>query len=1005
MYISNIANSPRFRATAIKDSSIPTEEEFIKILRSGATLPLSRVNEESGNTLFHSIVKANYTKLLSYMYARGINFDDVINVANKEGLSPLDEAQSKEMQIILKRLGGKTLKYSTETTNTATMNNDAKVVAARQYMTTPVIEKVEKQVSDAQPTSYFDAFEEVPVETTPTENKPKPVNEAEMKNENMPKKLDTKGLENFKLLEITEQDIFRLDDLIGLDDVKNELQENIIAPLTNPNIVSKCKENQIDLPNGVLFVGNGSALTTIKALSNEAELPVIIIENPQELTQVMIAVENRYKKYGLRTAILAQGFDRWWGQCATCDNADSNRFRNNIRGIKRKGGLFIATTTDKNFVSSDFVRSGIIDKVLNVSKPNAEDRLKFIQGYFAEREIFSSIANPENMATIVDLTDNLYYVDIKRILDESARTALAKGTTVDSKIFQEQLDDFSRETNRVQITNENKTASYDTPKFQRVPIEEGEIMNLDELGGMPMVKKRLRELYVEPMKNIDEMTKVFGHSAIPDGAIFYGPSGNGKTLTARVLARELGLPFYETRLTDFGTAYIHESGKAFAQMAEQLDRKFKETGERSVWFLDEFDSIGASRDGYGQGDKELTDALLQEFTNPARRGFILIAATNNLDDVDSALKRRGRLGNWIKFSNPNQEEREDAIKKLLLKRDFTKDLAENEQLIYHIATELDGFSMSSIANVLEDANRDFYMNKTDYETAVKKALDINIQREMGEFCGKAGLTQHQYSDMDFKSLDELGGMREVIQQLREHVIDTWDPEIRQALLANKRTPSSGFILEGPPGGGKTTVIETLAREMDIPLYKMDYNQEGNEYVYQMPKHIHEIFDRLALESKIIKKPVMLFFDEAEKFFPIFAERHKMEEVNTYKELMNTAAAKGIILAGATNHIDLVNQEITGNPRRMGTIIHVGNPNLEDRKEVLTKLLTGLPIITEDCTEEDIEDIAMITDGFSIGQLTDAVDKIIVQAVKKKANLTPKKIVQEFRQNIIPKHII
>ena len=70
--------------------------------------------------------------------------------------------------------------------------------------------------------------------------------------------------------------------------------------------------------------------------------------------------------------------------------------------------------------------------------------------------------------------------------------------------------------------------------------------------------------------------------------------------------------------------------------------------------------------------------------------------------------------------------------------------------------------------------------------------------------------------------------------------------------------------------------------------------------------------------------------------------------------MNTAASKGIILAGATNYIERVNHEITGNPRRMGTIIHCGNPDLDDRIDILKKLLTGLPIITEDFMKEDIE---------------------------------------------------
>jgi len=1015
MYVKSFTSMPIFKASASKRSNLPTEADFMKMLRENGNMDFSMVDKSTQETLFQSIVDANYTKLVAYMLAREIDLSNVVNIPNSKGQYPLETSKSAEMSVLIKRAGG-VMSDAGPVTSTAPAE-DAKVIAAKQYMTQPVMEKVEQKTAEVtqKSTGFFDAFEEVSDDEVQSVESAPAVTKAEAKAAEpdvpktpkaKPKELNIKGIEDFKRLIITDNDVLTIDDLIGREEIRSELKTNVIAPLKDNNVSQKLKENKIDIPNGILFAANsGGELTIIKALSNEAEIPAIIMENPQDLEQIITAVEARYKKTGLKTIILAQGFDKYFSNCATCDNTKANTFRNKIRGIKEKGGLFIATTSDKKLIREDFMQSGIIDKVFEVPKPSESDRTEFLKRYFKDKEIFQDVNNDEVIQKMVVLTDNRSYSDMLRVLDETARTALAKGKNADLQTFEEQLKDFSQELGIVPITEENRTASYDTPEFKRVPIEKDEMMSLDELGGMAEAKQRLRELYVEPMKNLDELSEIFGNDAIPDGAIFYGAAGNGKTLTARVLARELGLPFYETRLSDFGTAYVHESGKKFKQYADQLDKKFRETGERSVWFLDEFESMGASRNGDGYSDKELTDALLQELNNPSQRGFIMIAATNNLDDVDSALKRRGRLGNWIEFKNPNQEEREDAIKKHLLKHEFTKDFASNSELVTNIATELDGFSMASIANILKDAKRDFYINKTDFEVAVKKAIDINAKREMGEFCGKAGLKQFKYEDWQFKSLDELGGMSEVIQQLREYVIDAWNPEIRQALIANKRMPSGGFILEGPPGGGKTTVIETLAREMDIPLYKMNYDQEGTAYIHQVAKIVHEIFDRLALEAKILKKPVMLFFDEAEKFFPQYAERHQIEEVNTYKELMNSAAARGIILAGATNYIDRVNQEIIGNPRRMGTIIHCGNPNLDDRKDILNKLLTGLPIITEDFTPEDIEDIAVSTDGFSIGQLADAVDKIIVQAVKKKENLTPKKIVQEFRINIVPKYIV
>ena len=155
--------------------------------------------------------------------------------------------------------------------------------------------------------------------------------------------------------------------------------------------------------------------------------------------------------------------------------------------------------------------------------------------------------------------------------------------------------------------------------------------------------------------------------------------------------------------------------------------------------------------------------------------------------------------------------------------------------------------MASITSVVKDAKRQVILKGTDFRDAIEDCKAINNERMMGEFCNKSGLKQHQYNEWDFQSLDELGGMQKVKEQLQESVIDVWDPEIRAALLANKRRLPGGVILYGPPGTGKTTIVETLARQMDVPLYKMDYSSiNDSQYIHQISKHVVEIFDKLEL---------------------------------------------------------------------------------------------------------------------------------------------------------------
>lgn len=1018
-----------------------SEKDFLSAIRANKLDPNSL--NSKGETLFQYIVSKNYYNAVSYLTMKKDKVKDFINYASNNK-TPLDFAVSDEMRDLLIARGALSYKE---------LSPDAKESAARVFMSNPIAAnsvtvQTEEKVPDLQKElskgvgsgtivetsgsskmgnveniiDYFYSFEEVEEGDLDKEGEEKlkdkgeknhksslgsGVKETFESNVSEDKIVDEvkeynkevelpNSYKNYNPLIIKPDDPQSLDSIIGLDDIKQELRENVIIPLIDKRTNVVLKANNIDIPNGILFNSLANSLDIVKALSQETGMPVLQLLDPNGLGPMLKDVEKNYQKTGNKTIILAQGFDKFF-KGASCNPLEEYNFKLALENCGEKGVIFIATTSDKENICDDFIDSGILDKVLEIKNPDLDDRIEFLEKNFKAKHIFSELNTDENIKLIAELSEGFSFANIKQILDESARTALAdKKDVVSIEVIKNELEEFSKDAGIVPINEFNKTAMYDTPEFSRVPVMENEPMKLDELGGMPEVKERLKNLYIKPMRNLDLLMEELGYSAIPDGAIFYGPAGNGKTLTAKTLARELKLPFYETKLSDIGTSLVHEEGKALKKLAKQLDDKFKATGERSVWFLDEFDSMGAERGGASQHNKELTDALLQEFNNPQERGFILIVAANDINSIDSALKRRGRLGNWIPFSNPDFSERVDLLTKELKKSKYTSKIADRSDTINYLAKEFDGSSNSSIVSVLTDAKRMSILDNKDFIASIKACLDIHAKREIAEFCNKAGLKPHEYKDWDFKSLDELGGMSDVKQQLIENVVDIWDPEIRAALLANKRRLPGGVMLEGSSGTGKTTIVETLARHMGVPLYKMNYAQADNEYIHVLARNVTDIFNRLALESKIIKKPVMLFFDEAEKFFPRYAERHQIEEVNTYKELMNTASQNNIILVGATNHIDLVNQEIVGNPRRMGTIIHCGNPNEEDRMNLFTTLLVGLPILSAPLTREMVQELALISEGLSIGEISDFVDKTITQAVKKKQNITFDKLISVFK---------
>jgi len=1007
---------PHFKASnrAVEVNPNETEQECLLALRKGMIHPDDAAidtKHPSGDRVpfFHYLVERDYTTAVNYVLAKPENSKKYINLyANSK--TALDLAVSTKMETILKSRGAKTY----EELRGETANTDAKTVSAKIFMDDPVKVKPAQmqpvkgvndgledsnqttpQVKKEQPkTDYFDAFEELE-----EDNAPKP--EPETKQIETPKEEEQKtkfpsSYKNYPVLEITENDPKTIDEILGMDKIKNELRENIIIPLNEQSVNVTLKANDIDIPNGVLIETAEDTVNIVKALANETKMPVLQLFTPQELKPMLKDIETEYKNNGKKTIILIRGFDKFFTTGANCD-LDKKNFLLSIENCGDRGALLVATADKKCDIDSKFLSPEVFDKVLELKIPDLKDRKEYLSQYFKDKYLFKNLNTEEMIEEIGLKTEGFKYADIEKVLEESARTSVSNHKyEIEPETIREELAEFTKQAGICPIDEYNRTTMYDTPEFKRIPVEAGEIMKLDELGGMPDIKNKLNKLYIEPFKNLDKLREHLGNSAIPDGAIFYGPAGNGKTLTAKVLARELGLPFYETKLSDVASSYIHEVSRRIREMAKQLNDKYAATGEMSVWFFDEFDSMGEARDGNTASHKqEVTDTLLQEFNNPASKGYILIAATNDLEGVDPALRRRGRLGNWIGFSNPDTEARIDVIKKELAKTPFTKELSENREFLEKAEKEFDGSSMSSIVSVLTDAKRETILTGKAFDECIKECFDDHNKRLMGEFCNKAGLKPHQYNEWDFQSLDELGGMEDVKKQLEENIIDIWRPEVRAALIANKRSLPGGVILEGPPGTGKTTIVETLARQMDVPLYKMNYSQEGNEYIHGVARNVTDIFNRLALEAKIIKKPVMLFFDEAEKFFPRSAERHQVEEVNTYKDLMNTAAASGIILVAATNHINMVNQEITGNPRRMGTIIHVGNPDFSSRVNLFTKLLKDLPILENSLNHSHFEKLASLSEGFSIGNIADTIDKVITQAIKKRINIQPEILMRAF----------
>lgn len=189
--------------------------------------------------------------------------------------------------------------------------------------------------------------------------------------------------------------------------------------------------------------------------------------------------------------------------------------------------------------------------------------------------------------------------------------------------------------------------------------EDQNALNFCSVAGNEEAKESLMDI-VDFLKN-PQKYKDYG-ARMPKGVILYGSPGTGKTLLAKAVAGEAKVPFYALSGSDFVQVYV---GVGAARI-RNLFKKAKAQG-KAVIFIDEIDAIGKKRgsssasSGNDERDQTL-NALLTEMSGfGEQEGIVVIAATNRLDTLDSALLRPGRFDRHIEVSLPDISAREKII--------------------------------------------------------------------------------------------------------------------------------------------------------------------------------------------------------------------------------------------------------------------------------------------------------------------------------------------------------
>jgi len=491
------------------------------------------------------------------------------------------------------------------------------------------------------------------------------------------------------------------EDIGGLGEEVKKVREMIELPLRHPELFEKLG---VEAPKGVLLYGPpGTGKTLLaKAVATETNAHFLTLSGPEIMSKFYGQSEENLREIFSQAEENAPSIifiDEIDSIAPKRDEVSGEVERRVVAqllalmdGLESRGKVIVIGATNRhNALDPAIRRPGRFDREIEIGIPDKTGRQEILQIHTRGMPLTKGV----KLSKFAGLTHGYAGADIEALCKEAAMRSLRR---VLPKINLETEEIPAEVLNTLEVTKDDLMCALQEmePASMREVLIENPDIKWSDIGGLEESKKQLIEVIEWPLK----YPKLFDHmnTEAPAGIMLFGPPGTGKTLLAKAVATETEANFISIKGPEFLSKWVGESEKA----VRETFRKARQAAP-AIIFLDEIDSIAPHRSS-GGGDSKVTERVISQLLTELDgleklRNVVVIAATNRLDMVDTALLRPGRFDRLISIGLPDEKARHEIFKIHTAGKPVFKDVN-----IKKLAKESKGLNGAEIESICTEAS-------------------------------------------------------------------------------------------------------------------------------------------------------------------------------------------------------------------------------------------------------------------------------------------------------------